>query len=1002
MPNAPNNKEPKQFVEVLADELKQFLWRRFRWQALIPPGGIEPPENPVADPNGTIAAAHKCQLVGLAFSGGGIRSATFNLGVLQGLADLGLLRKFQYLSTVSGGGYIGSWLAAWIYRRLDGGGIGEVEELLSKDRADDKRFPEHKEPEEIRFLREYSNYLTPRRGFLGADTWTAIAIYLRNTLLNQAILILAMAVILLLPRIVAGLTDWVPSLLAKMTIVACLLTAISFIARNIKWFDSPPTNRISPFWEKQGGILFFIVLPLFLVAWTASAWIWFHSESLNRDWPWYWWALAGADTYFGLLSLGYWLLLLFFWLYPPKAGETQFTWDLPERKAGLPFFFFGPIAGAVGGTLFRLLARIFGTWHNWPGGSWHAVSFGPPLAIIIILLVGTLHIGLMGRDYPDHRREWFGRLGGWLLICCLAWAAAFILTIYSPLALIGMKGWITGASLIWLLSTAAGVLGGRSAVTGSPQSRSWKELFLPITPYAFVVGLLAGLSLALEVLIGKATGEPKVLDYLRCFLGQNPAIEKLGEWLWLVPGRIAVWVSIDTSASVPVAASGNAGVSFIQCHWNLLNFTQSHRLAYVSLACFFVACALAWRVNLNEFSMRLLYTNRLVRCYLGASNRKRKPNPFTGFDPEDDFLVQHLVAEKKYDGPYPIVNAALNLVAGEDLAYQERKATSFIITPLNCGFDVWTWRRKPLSLDKLDKAEYGFRPTKDYAYHNGGFQLGTAMGISGAALSPNMGYHSKPSLAFLMTLFNVRLGYWAGNPRKESTWKKAGPSIGLLYLFKELFGLTDDESKYVYLSDGGHFDNLGLYELVKRRCHYILVCDASADKDYTFESLAGAIRKCREDIGVDIRIKTDMITPHGPEKLSEWHCAVGEIDYRNVDPPLVNGQPDNRTGVLVYLKASLTGDESADVLGYKTAYKDFPHQTTADQWFTESQFESYRRLGQHEVLSLFEDLRRRLTEDSQGHAQTVQFEDLTLPQLFDYLAWYWNNPERIVTTHNSG
>jgi predicted acylesterase/phospholipase RssA len=154
-------------------------------------------------PDEVFHSAHKQELVGLAFSGGGIRSATFNLGVLQGFAELGLLPMFDYLSTVSGGGYIGGWYEAWIYRAaLDQrvaqcselssssekpvSGIWRVQKCLTTDRSGKI---DHSEAQALRFLREYSNYLTPRLGFLGADTWTAAAIYIRNLLLNQAILI---------------------------------------------------------------------------------------------------------------------------------------------------------------------------------------------------------------------------------------------------------------------------------------------------------------------------------------------------------------------------------------------------------------------------------------------------------------------------------------------------------------------------------------------------------------------------------------------------------------------------------------------------------------------------------------------------------------------------------------------------------------------------------------------------------------------------------------------
>jgi hypothetical protein len=166
-------------------------------------------------------------------------------------------------------------------------------------------------------------------------------------------------------------------------------------------------------------------------------------------------------------------------------------------------------------------------------------------------------------------------------------------------------------------------------------------------------------------------------------------------------------------------------------------------------------------------------------------------------------------------------------------------------------------------------------------------------------------------------------------------------------LLAELFGQTDDEARYVYLSDGGHFENLGVYELVKRRCKFIIACDAGADGSYALGDLGNAIRKCREDMGIEITLSTPNLTPNKTTNLTKWHCAIGEIRYDQVDPGA-------KPGTFVYLKSSLTGDETTDVLNYHREHADFPHQSTEDQWFTESQFEAYRRLGQHVVEWLLE------------------------------------------------
>ena len=358
---------------------------------------------------------------------------------------------------------------------------------------------------------------------------------------------------------------------------------------------------------------------------------------------------------------------------------------------------------------------------------------------------------------------------------------------------------------------------------------------------------------------------------------------------------------------------------------------------------------LSMRVNINEFSMNHFYKNRLVRCYLGATQgADRHANPFTGFDPKDDIPLVDLIPGKQHDAPYPIVNCALNLNHGTELAWQERKASSFVFTPRYCGYT-------PARDDSQGK---GYMPTGKFM-GKGGPHIGLATAISGAAANPNWGYHTSPVTAFLMTVFNVRLGWWIGNTRNEKTAGTPGPGIALRYLFYELFGLTDEACPYLNVSDGGHFENLGLYELIRRKCRYIIVSDGEQDESYVFESLGGAIRKARIDFGASINIQPKRIVIK--DGASAVHCAMGKITYND-------GQP----GHLLYIKSSLTGDEPYDVTQYKRAHDAFPQESTLDQFFSESQFESYRALGRHTVDRIFEK-----TDKPPDHAGLVDlFRDL--------------------------
>ena len=158
-------------------------------------------------------------------------------------------------------------------------------------------------------------------------------------------------------------------------------------------------------------------------------------------------------------------------------------------------------------------------------------------------------------------------------------------------------------------------------------------------------------------------------------------------------------------------------------------------------------------------------------------------------------------------------------------------------------------------------------------------------------------------------------------------------------------GLTDDEHPWVYLSDGGHFENLGLYELVRRRCRFIVISDGSADPEYKFEDVANAIEKVRVDLGMPIRFS---VAPRvGTGETEPRHAALLTIDYPAVDGSLA------KPGLILYLKGVITGDEDQDVRYYHQAHPLFPQEPTSDQFFNESQFEAYHRLGRHAVDSAF-------------------------------------------------
>jgi hypothetical protein len=890
--------------------------------------------------------AWKAGLMGLAFSGGGIRSATFNLGILQGLATLGLLGEFNYLSTVSGGGYIGSWLINWIKQD----GLGEVERRLCPDFTPD---PRDIRLEPIRFLRDFSNYLTPQMGLLSADMWVVVVVWVRNTLLNLLILLPAMFAVLLVPRVPELWAQAVAPVLLTTpgstlhgcnlpaaylwSLVLLILWIAVLVGLNLRQF--PPdaggaaTARVNTrqrFYSRPWGVLTFIVLPILGAAWLAALELWCHAGD-SGVWEW---TRVGV---FGSFMAG--ILLVnanYFQCFRATHGRGLRT----NARAVAAMVVIAVTLGVVTALLTKGLEAIFGLWRR-PSHLWHVPAsaavtvFGIPLVVMALFLALILLVGFMSRNLPDGASKWLIRMRAYIAIYSTVWLVWAAISIYGSWLDYRLL-WYVKVPLIagWAWTTIRGVLAGKSPDTKGGKA-DWKTslgFYATVGPYVFIVGLFLALSLATQSAVTATTDFLKTTSLVHsCFVMMLPIAVTGHEWTW----------------------------SLLFC------------LGSATLLAFW----LSFWFDVNEFSLNNFYRGRLVRCYLGATNKKRRPNPFTGFDPADERWTLSEFKKNgsppKYEGPFPVFNATLNLVHGDELAWQERRGASFTFTPDLCGYETpWHAPANPQPFAKLEFL--GYRETDDYAYPKPGMHLGTPMSISGAALSPNMGFYTRAATGFLMTIFNARLGWWLGNPRHKTTRHRAGPTQGLAYLTKELLGLTNDHAGFVYVSDGGHFENLAIYELVRRRCRFIVACDAEEDAKFAFNGLGNAIRKCREDFGVEIDLRVDLIKPETANLLSRSHCVVGTIQY-----------PDQvGLGYLVYLKTSLVGDEPEDVLQYHVAHQDFPHQSTADQWFTESQFESYRRLGLHIAETTFQ----RAVGDQQGQTGNPNYRQLLFEELRDN--WY--------------
>jgi hypothetical protein len=1091
----------------------------------------------------------------LCFSGGGIRSATFGLGVLQGLAARLRLDSFHYVSTVSGGGYLGSWFSAWIHRR----GMSEVQQSLggrdlkssapgvtaggpdSRKTGSESFLQLNPEVEPIRHLRSYSNYMSPRFGLLSADTWTLVAIFTRNLLLNWMVIIPLLLIGLVIPRVGVAVAAWgqpntfaipaafIVSLLTGIAAVAYIVAKrpslegnLSIIndgeARNpadeadfLKWCLSPllisaiaastywawtkgmgggfdvfdtrniasPPSRPAPGVGFERFILLFFALGAALHLITAIVTRLTAGRPLELRRNFVMGALSGLLIWLLIAYLPARQFVLFGIVFHYLGVLTAQLW---LEKLRLRDYLYAIFTGGLGGLMVWFSATKFFPDPMGGGASVTPalyVSFAVSLFLLMFLLAGTIFTGLASSFNSDADREWMARAGAWVLIAIVVWGGLSSGVIFGPMALL-----YVGTKLkVALVSVGAGsgvvtLLGGysaksapakRGASTKTDNVKSLSELAPVLAAPVFAASILIALSLGTTWLAAKI-----------CRLNQ-----------------------IGNSFCAPdqqYCPSWHLYVIYQTPWWFLAAFVGAAAA---------VALVMGLFVNINKFSLHAAYRDRLIRAYLGASrsSEERRANPFTGLDEKDNLQMNELLTDLFYadqfaNDPFPnkfilrlddesneadrpvaeflrkrlprelfeqcrmkdpgpavkrvflrklvdglnriiqveklqdepcfknrsetwsdeihellgdrstpaikgntkltsllvrvisssgqgalsppivaqtrvnrllletiyssvlpklgesekkprplhVVNMALNLVAGKELAWRDRKAETYTASPLHVG---------NFRLGYRDSGEYSVVRLLGRA-----FSLGTAMAISGAAASPNMGYHSSPIVTFLLAFFNVRLGWWLGNPGKagQNTYANPSPTFAPMPLIAETFGLTDDDNSYIYVSDGGHFENLGLYEMVLRRCHWIVVSDGSQDPEFNFESLGNAMSKIRVDLGIRITFDSIPISPREAEtptylkngkdtkkgEEGKKYCAIGTIHYSDADGEYVNGKKVEN-GALIYIKPAFYGAEPADVYNFARANPEFPHESTGDQMYSEDQFESYRALGRYEI-----------------------------------------------------
>ncbi|MEK6335347.1 MAG: hypothetical protein AABM67_10390 [Acidobacteriota bacterium] len=842
-----------------------------------------------------------------------LRSATFNLGVLQGLARCGLLDKFDYLSTVSGGGFIGSWLTAWIHR--EGGNIRAVAHKLASSPED----PLKPEPEPLYRVRVSAKYLSPAPGLFSMDKFTLLAVYFINLILNWLVFVPVIMAVLMLPRIWVTFVKSSDSSLPFFSSPNFFL-AIGFVGAAIALVyigtNLPGANQLN-LGETKFDV--FCLLPLVLSAMALTTY-WARLQDGHGP-------AASRFIYFALLLGGipwalYVLLRFISFLRYRKRGEDEVAID--RRGWSRAFLEY---VGATGLIMLAFAAPAYMLWYALSnflppplnlsvGGARGYASWAVPVLLLLLTLGGGLTSGLTSRFTDVNDQEWWWRLSARFFVVIGSWILLHLLVLFGP--------------------TAYRILAGTLLPSGD-----W-------TPWDAIkgIGTLIGVVSGAIALFGgfKSKSSPDGDDGPSSVRARIISISmNLSSTIWAALIVISLSVATDAIlashffARVVVILSGDFVRLSAYDHVGIINLSPGKVLAVMTILMGVCGWIFGRLININRISLHFYWRNRIMRAFLGASrDRRHTKNMLTDFDPRDN-LQMHELKQR----PLHLINVTLNRGS------RTHKRNSFTVSPLHSG-------SYPL----------GYRDSRNYG-GSSGISLATSAAVSAAGVSPGASSAiMSPVMRFIMIFLNVRLGFWLGNPGiaggggpgrfKLPSFNRDSPAQAVRPIFAEALGLTNARSPYVYLSDGGHFENLGLYEMVLRRCHFIVVSDASTDPGYRYQSLGQAIRQIRVDLGVPIEMEKMAFGKdlNADAARENRYCAIGRIRYSAMDN-LTGSKPDHDyDGVLIYIKPSLNGSEPRDVVNYHNENNAFPQDSIANKEFGDEQFESYRMLGSHMIQSI--------------------------------------------------
>ena len=872
--------------------------------------------------------------IGLAFSGGGIRSATFHLGVLQGLAQARLLRRLDFLSTVSGGGYVGGFFGAWVSR--EAGGIDEVERAL--------RAPGGGKP--VRFLRENGRYLAPNGA---GDVWAVCATVLRSWIAVLGVLgLFAFAFFLVAvwlrealgsilaahPLTIRGVTLWLSPLLTLALVVA--VTAIgplivafwSLGARpwRLSWFFWGLAALGFGTWRWSG------ICPLcancpplsvtWYVLWTVAAGLavisWFCANLHSRE-------TAPADA------------------QPAPTASAGIAGDIEAGRRLLTDWLAGALAVATLLVIVGLADTIAASLLLQAGakkiGAAHA-------AMLAAVAVGKYLWSFVGEDSDQKNRAPLPLA----LLAGIA-AAAVALTLYTLLDYWALRLAVEldarlfgGESLdaVWCLAAAAA---GTLAV-------------------CWVIGrgmTFLNLSAHQHLYAARLT---------RAYLGatnpvrQNSADQDITDPM---PGDQIAWRDYRPHAHGGPLHLINATVNETVSAKSQIE--QSDRKGF-GLTIGPAA------ISASRGNHALLFAPLGEPAAVALEQEAPRPEDVTHWSHwgHTHLKVFPLAVRK---GSFPLFDVGHGEIASAD--FLERVEAQF-----------WQAGGKAVApLVALQKAKLREQPPAPgrlalEARAVGVLPVGGWVGVSGAAFSTGLGSRTSLGISFLAGLFNVRLGYWwdSGVNPHERIGVRTPPGIGgrvaaaFAAAFPVQMHLTDEllarfhgpARRRWYLTDGGHFENTATYELLRRRVPVIIVGDCGGDPDYSLSDVGNLVRLARTDFNAEIRfcdagrlgelLGENLLKTVGPlaelklpggdgaARFNGKHAALAEVFYDGARVP---------GSLLLLLKPTVCGDEPADVLNYHSAHDAFPQESTADQFFDEAQWESYRKLGELIAGALFRE-----------------------------------------------